>query len=148
MAAAVEQRPIARPGRRAAADRERVGPILLEIAGQELVLTTDRTQRLGSLATFRPADFKVDTVTAWKTANMRSELSDPEDCLAVTDSQSPPIPIAASSLQARNGVWEVRSATGLGPAHHGAAVISVKDGRLIGQLLLDRGKAAIATFPK
>ena len=125
-----------------------IGPILLEIAGQELVLTTDRTQRLGSLATFRPADFKVDTVTAWKTANMRSELSDPEDCLAVTDSQSPPIPIAASSLQARNGVWEVRSATGLGPAHHGAAVISVKDGRLIGQLLLDRGKAAIATFPK
>ena len=27
--------------------------------------------------------------------------------------------------------------TGLGAAHHGAAIISIKDGRLIGQLLFD-----------
>lgn len=124
-----------------------LGPILLEIAGQELVLVTDRVQQLGALATFRPTDFKADGVTAWKMDNLRSELSDPEDCLVVTDSQSLPIPIAASSLQARDGVWEVRSATGFGPAHHGAAIVSIKDGRLIGQLLFDRGKASIATIP-
>lgn len=125
-----------------------LGPILLEIAGQELTLVADRTHRLGSLATFRPADFKDEGVTAWKTTNVRSDIGDPEDCLAVTDSQSQPVPIAASSLQARNSVWEVRSATGLGPAHHGAAIVSIKDGRLIGQLLFDRGKASIATIPK
>ncbi len=130
-----------------------LGPITLEIAGQELVLTLEQTQRLGSLAMFRSTDlkseisnFKLDGVTAWKTASIRSDVSDPEDCLAVTDSQSPPIPIAASSLQARDSVWEVRSAIGLSPAHHGAAVISTKDGRLIGQLLFDRGKASIATI--
>ncbi len=55
--------------------------------------------------------------------------------------------LAASSLQARDSVWDVRSATGLGVAHHGAAIISIKDGRLIGQLLFDRGKASIATVP-
>lgn len=124
-----------------------LGPILLEIAGQELVLVADRVQRLGSLAMFRPTDFKTDGVTVWTMTSIRHDASDPEDCLAVTDSQSPPIPIAASSLQVRNGVWEVRSATGLGPAHHGAAVISTKDGRLIGQLLVDRGKASIGTVP-
>ncbi len=123
-----------------------LGPIVLEIAGQELPLTADRTQRLGSLATFRPKDFKAEGVTVWKVASVRSDVSDPEDCLAVTDSQSQPVPIAASSLQARDGVGEVRSATGLTAAHHGAAVISVKDGRLIGQLLFDRGKASIATI--
>ena len=125
-----------------------LGTIVLEIAGQELVLTADRTQRLGSLATFRPEKFDGDGVTAWKTGNVRSDVSDPEDCLAVTDSQSPPVPIAASSLQGRTGVWDVRSATGLGTAHHGAAIISIKDGRLIGQLLFDRGKASIATIPE
>ena len=124
-----------------------LGPILLEIAGQELVLTADRTQRLGSLATFRPTDFKIDGVTAWKSGSVRSDAGDSEDCLAVTDSQSPPVPIAASSLVAHNNTWEVRSATGLTAAHHGAAVISVKDGRLIGLLLFDRGKASIATIP-
>lgn len=123
-----------------------LGPILLEIAGQELVLVADRVQRFGSLATFHPDDFKADGLTAWKTASIRHDASDPEDCLAVTDSQSPPIPIAASSLQARSSDWDVRSATGLSAAHHGAAVISVKDGRLIGQLLFDRGKASIATI--
>ena len=132
-----------------------LGPIVLEIAGQELSLTADRTQRLGSLATFRPDDsksqisnFKWDDAVIWKMDNIRSDATDPEDCLAVTDSQSQPVPIAASSLQARNGVWDVRSATGLTAAHHGAAVIAVKDGRLIGQLLFDRGKASIATVPK
>ncbi len=96
---------------------------------------------------FHPTDFKTDGLTAWKTASIRKDVRDPEDCLAVTDSQSPPIPIAASSLQARDLVWEIRSVTGLSTAHHGAAVISTKDGKLIGQLLFDRGKATIATIP-
>ena len=129
-----------------------LGPILLEIAGQELVLTAEHTQRLGSLATLRStdlkseiSDFQLDGVTAWKRSSLRHDVREPEDCLAVTDSQSPPIPIAASSLQARDSVWDVRSSNGLGPAHHGAAVISTKDGHLIGQLLFDRGKASIAT---
>lgn len=123
-----------------------LGPILLEIAGQELVLVADRVQRLGSLATIHPTDFKADGQIAWKTASIRRGASDPEDCLAVTDSQSPPIPIAASSLQAHASAWDIRIATGLSAAHHGAAVIATKDGRLIGQLLFDRGKALIATI--
>jgi hypothetical protein len=53
------------------------------------------------------------------------------------------VPIAASSLQPRERLYDVRNATGLTAAHHGAAVISTKDGQLIGQLLFDRGKASI-----
>lgn len=124
-----------------------LGPIRLEIAGQELVLVADRVQRHGSLATFRPSDFQAAGLTAWKTAHARNEVRDPEDCLAVTDSQSPPIPLAASSLHAHDGLWEVRSATGLTAAHHGAAVIAIKDGRLIGLLLYDRSKVTIGMLP-
>lgn len=124
-----------------------LGPILLEIAGQELVLVADRVKRLGSLATFRPTDFQADGVSAWKITSVRHDGDEPEDCLVVTDSQTTPIPIAASSLQARGPMWDVRSATGLGVANHGAAVIAMKDGRLIGVLLFDRGKASIATIP-
>jgi paraquat-inducible protein B len=125
-----------------------IGPILLEVAGQELVLTAERTQRSGSLALFRPQEAAAENVTAWNRSHLRSDLAEPEDCLAVTDSQSTPTPIAASSLQAHNGVWEVRTASGFGAAHHGAAVISLKDGRLIGQLLFDRGKASVALLVK
>ena len=81
-------------------------------------------------------------------ANVRRDVTDPEDCLAVTDSQSPSIPIAASSLQRHDQVWDIRSATGLSPAHHGAIILSIKDGQLIGQLLYDRGKASISPISK
>ena len=121
-----------------------LGPILLEFAGQESVLIADRIQRIGSLALFRPQDFSAKSVTAWPIENLRRNVADPEDCLAVTDSQSPRIPIAASSLQPRDQVWDIRSSTGLNAAHHGAIILSTKDGRAIGQLLFDRGKASIS----
>lgn len=121
-----------------------LGPILLEFAGQESVLVADQIQRIGSLALFRPQDFSAKSVTAWPLENLRRNVADPEDCLAVTDSQSPRIPIAASSLQPRDQVWDIRSSTGLTAAHHGAIILSTKDGRAIGQLLFDKGKASIA----
>ncbi|MFM9964099.1 MAG: MlaD family protein [Planctomycetaceae bacterium] len=121
-----------------------LGPIRLEVAGQDLVLVAERIERLGSLALFRPAEFPADSITAWPTANIRRAVSDPEDCLAITDSQSQPIPIAASSLHPRDHVWDIRSTTGLSSVHHGAVVVSTKDGQVIGQLLLDRGKASIS----
>jgi paraquat-inducible protein B len=125
-----------------------LGPILLEIAGQEFVLTADHTQRLGSLALFRPNTLKVNSIAAWPVSLVRSAIVEPEDSLAVTDSHQPPVPIAASSLKTRDGIHELHNPTGLSAAYHGAAVISTKDGRLIGQLLFDRGKVAIAPIPK
>ncbi len=121
-----------------------LGPIRLEFAGQDLVLDAESTERLGSLALFRPKKLSTESLAAWPMARVRRAVTDPEDCLAVTDSQSPPIPIAASSLQRRDQVWDIRSSTGLSPAHHGAIILSTKDGHLIGQLLFDRGKASIS----
>lgn len=121
-----------------------IGPVMLEVAGQQLVLLPDRSQKLGSLALLRVADFKADDLTAWPIDRVRRNVTDAEDCLILTDSLAEPIPIAASSLQAREQVCEVRSATGLTAAHHGAAVISLKDGNLIGLLLVERSKATIA----
>lgn len=122
-------------------------PASLEFVGKKLDLVASRTQRMGKIALFRPDDLQSDGVSAWKVENMRREVIEPEDCLAVADPHAPPIPLAATSLEPREHVWEVRSATGLSPALHGAAVIAVKDGCLIGQLLFDRGKASIAILP-
>jgi paraquat-inducible protein B len=125
-----------------------LGPILLEIAGQEFVVTAEHRQQIGNLALFRPNKLQPNSIAPWSTSRIRSAVVEPEDCLVVTDSHQPPVPIAASSLLTRDGIHELNHATGLSGAFHGAPVISTRDGRLIGQLLFDRGRAWIAPIPR
>ena len=119
--------------------------ITLEVAGEKITLDAERTQRLGSLATYRlelpPAEEK--RLSPWPTKRLR-QATEPEDCLIVADAQIEPLPIAASSLIAKESAWELRSPTGLSPAWHGAAVIASKDGQLVGLLLFENGKAQVA----
>jgi paraquat-inducible protein B len=121
--------------------------VVLEFAGSEFPVSTATTQQLGSLATFRPSKLDSDEAIAFPTSRIRPQAS-PEDCLIVTDAQSEPVPITASSLLQRDGGWEIRGTKGLTPDHHGATVVSVKDGQLIGQLVFHRGKATIATIER
>ena len=121
--------------------------VILEFAGQEFPLPRESTEPFGSLATFRPLNLDADDAIAFPTNRIRTGAS-PEDCLIVTDAQSEPLPIAASSLQQRDKVWEIHGTTGLTAGHHGAAVVSTKDGQLMGQLLFTRGKASIAPIER
>jgi len=117
----------------------------LESHGQEFPLLAEAVQTHGLLATFHPMNAPTDEVVHWPVKRIRS-TAEPEDCLVVTDSQSEPLPITATSLQSRGQVWDVRGTAGLSPDHHGAAVVSIKDGQLIGILLFQKGKATIATI--
>jgi hypothetical protein len=82
-------------------------------------------------------------LSPWPTTRLRQTI-EPEDCLIVADVQTDSLPIAASSLVAKESAWELRSPAGLSPAWHGASVIANKDGQLIGVLLFENGKAQIA----
>lgn len=119
--------------------------ITLEVAGEKITLDAEKAKRLGSLATYRldlpPAEEK--RLPQWPTKRLRA-ATEPEDCLIVADTQTEPLPIAASSLVAKESAWELRSPTGLSLAWHGASVIASKDGQLVGLLLFENGKAQVA----
>ena len=121
--------------------------VVLEFAGHEFPVAATATQQLGSLAVFRPSKLDADETIVFPTSRIRPQAS-LENCLIVTDGQSEPVPITASSLLQRDGGCEILGTNGLTPDHHGAAVLSVKDGQLIGQLVFHRGKPTIATIER
>ncbi len=119
--------------------------ITLELAGEKITLEAERCERIGLLAKYRLGQALAggNTLTPWPTKRLRHG-TEPEDCLVVADAQTEPLPIAASSLLGKESSWELRSPAGLSPAWHGATVVAVKDGQLVGLLLFDNSKAQIA----
>ncbi|MCX7422320.1 MAG: MlaD family protein [Planctomycetia bacterium] len=119
--------------------------ITLELAGEKITLDADQCKRLGSLATYRLEQVLPDDKkwSSWPTKRLR-QAAEPEDCLIVADTQNESLPIAGSSLIAKESAWELRLPTGLSPAWHGAAVVASKDGQLVGLLLFENGKAQVA----
>ncbi len=61
----------------------------------------------------------------------------PEDCLAVADPAAPSLPLAASRLTPKDESWIVDHAIAIDPGWHGAVVVSRKDGKVIGIVLVD-----------
>lgn len=121
-----------------------LSPITLELAGEKITLDAERSERLGTLAKYRLGQALAgsNTLAPWPIKRQRY-ATDPEDCLVIADTQTEPLPIAASSLIAKESTWELRSPAGLSPAWHGATVVASKDGLLLGLLLFDNGKAQI-----
>ncbi|NLI77663.1 MAG: MCE family protein [Candidatus Riflebacteria bacterium] len=80
--------------------------------------------------------------TAWPDGRRRHPTA-PEDACAVGDPQTPPLPLQASRLTAApDGSWLVDPALGLPPAWHGAAVLALADGKVLGLLHLEAGRPA------
>lgn len=121
-----------------------VDAVTLEVAGQELVLSSKRVERFEALALFSPDVKLSDAMTPWP-LKRRRQASEPEDSLIWIDPQSSPVPLAASSLRPLESVWEITTPTGLNPAWHGAPVMSARDGHVIGVLLYNDGKPQVAT---
>lgn len=123
--------------------RERPFPeTVLEIAGQKLILDPQQVERQGSVATVAIKENLGPDVIKWKVSQIR-KATDPEDCVVFGDSQSTPLPLAASSLRQEVTGWSVVMPSGLTPLRNGSPVISVKDGQLVGLLIIQRGKSAV-----
>jgi hypothetical protein len=122
------------------ADRETA---VLEVAGDVLPLVVSPLWEVGGLALL---DARVSEVP-WPAARCRAAAA-PEDCLAVADPTSTPLPLAASRLAAVDGGWSVDPAVSVDESWHGAAVVARDDGHLLGLLLVEDGEARVALVPE
>jgi len=71
------------------------------------------------------------------------EAEVPEDVLVVADRASDPVLLAAARLTQEEGHWRIDPDVPLDPTWHGAAAVSVRDGALVGLLLLDEDQPRI-----
>lgn len=117
--------------------------IVLEVAGVIVPLDQAPVWERNGLALLKA---KV-TKSQWSQAQQRA-ADRPEDCLAISDSAGPPIPLAASRLtivvEGSNNHWAIDPAVSLDPSWHGASVVSRIDGRLIGIVVVDDDGAKVA----
>jgi len=91
---------------------------------------------------------------AWETSGLetwpggRLRAADvPEDCLVVGDLAATPRAVSAARLEESEQGWAVDGAISFDPSWHGAAVLSRRDGRLLGLLLVAEGAAHVALVP-
>jgi hypothetical protein len=122
-----------------------VGPAAtLEVSGQQVPLTADATEVVGALARFRPpADWK-PLETRWPSDRMRVAVQPPEDSLFTPGWHEASTVLAAAHLKPVEGTWAVDPSIPIPQDLHGAAVISTVDGRLVGLIVAEEGKARIA----
>lgn len=121
-----------------------VGDVVLEFAGRKLTLAPQSVQRLGDLALAGLTEGLPEGVTAWPQARLRV-AGEPEDVVIVTGAQAPH-PLSAAHLTVRDAAWDLAASTRLDPAWHGGAVLSARDGALVGLVVFHRGSPRIATL--
>ena len=121
--------------------------VVLEVAGQVAPLTHAPTWLKHGLAM---GDVNVPTAPIWPTTRMR-QPTDAEECVAIVDSSSTPLPIAAARLtpivNASGSLdgFTIDPAITIDPTWHGACVVARSDGKLIGMIVInDDDEAHIA----
>lgn len=114
----------------------------LELAGRQISLSAEpiwtddrlaiRTERIGGIV--------------WPAAQRRAPQQ-VEDCVAVADSTAAPLPLAAARLKPEEGAWTIDASVSVDDSWHGACVLSRRDGRLIGMVLVAKDAARVALLP-
>ena len=111
----------------------------LEVAGRKLTITADTTRSHGALA-----EIAVDKSfpTAWPIDRLRAPTAI-EECLIVGATQEDRIPLPAARLEAEEGNWKIDPSLPIDPDWHGASVLAVSDGKLIGVLTINQASAQV-----
>ncbi|UCD73840.1 MAG: MCE family protein [Phycisphaerales bacterium] len=121
--------------------------VVLEVAGR--VVSLDREPvwsdpGLALLEATLPTDCR-----RWSSRRIRA-ATEPEDCIAVADPASDPLPLAAARLTAHEDGWLIDQAVPIDETFHGAAVLARTDGRLLGMVLVndDDDEVIVALLPE
>ena len=117
--------------------------VWLEVAGLRIKLDPGKVDRQGAWALIAGNDSVPEGINSWPRREVRT-AAEPEDILVIAASPSGPHPLTASSLRPVGDDWDLDHAGGLNPAWHGAPVVAVKDGKLIGLLVFRQGKPLVA----
>ncbi|MEO2045153.1 MAG: MlaD family protein [Pirellulales bacterium] len=91
------------------------------------------------------ADPNIRLPGPWPTQQLR-RMEQAEDCLILTGSRDSILPLAANRLQRHDGDWRIDPSFALNADAHGACIVAVRDGSLVGILVVEKGLLRIA-FP-
>ena len=123
-------------------DTAKTGSAQLALAGQTLTLSTAATLIAPGLALLPTAH----TWPVWPTAQQRHP-SQPEAVLLLSDQAGEALSIEATELQTVGADWQ--SARLPTDSHyHGAPVVAVRDGALLGLCLVESGQARLVLLPE
>lgn len=124
------------------ADADERAAATLEVAGRQMSLADEPMWTDGRLAirSERIGDI------VWPAAQRRA-AQQVEDCVAVADSTAAPLPLAAARLKPDEGAWTIDASVSVDESWHGACVLSRRDGRLIGIVLVAKDAARVAVLP-
>ena len=116
--------------------------VALEVAGKTIPLTSAPKWAAHGLALLdvRVAEHR------WPDA-LRRSATEPEDCLAVGDPATAPLPLAASRLTPSEHSWVIDPAVSIDGTWHGASVLARHDGQLVGIILVEGDAARVALLP-
>ncbi len=116
--------------------------LVLEVAGRPLSLPAD-TRWVGHGLALLDVQVKPEH---WP-RQRRRRPTEVEDCVAIADPTSSPLPLAAARLQAGEHTWTVDPVVSIDEVWHGAVVLSRADGKMIGVILVASDAACIALLP-
>jgi hypothetical protein len=122
------------------------GSVVLEVAGQTVAVPANPRRVGHGLAVL-----DVHVVGGRWDRSLRRAATRPEDCLAIGDATSTPLPLSAARLgleeddeTAGGKLWRIDPAVSVDDTWHGACVVARGDGKLVGILLVDEEQAVVA----
>jgi paraquat-inducible protein B len=120
----------------------------LETGGQEIVITKDNSKELGNgLSLVKPASPLPAEIRLWSLDRI-AKPDEPVSCLIVTGGLESTISLDSHRFIAGGeGGWALSDSVQLSADHHGAAVVSRENGKLIGFVVVTDGEVAIAHVP-
>jgi hypothetical protein len=130
--------------------------LVLEVAGQSITLPRPLLWSHEGMALIEaPLDQPLwrDAITDGDVSSRVASNADdrlgasPEDCLAFADSTTAPLPLSAARLVADGGSWRIDTALPVDEIWHGAPVLTRRDGKLIGMVLVRGREARVALLP-
>ena len=129
----------------------------LQFEGHAIALrkaaTSDPAGLSEDLALLEIADSKIKLRAVWPLQKIR-RLDRPEDCLIVTGSRDAIRPLPADRLvhtasqPQSTGDWTLVPSFALDPEAHGACIVAVRDGAVVGILVVENGQPRIAFPPE
>ncbi len=115
----------------------------LELNGHELPLSPELSQTFGDLSLLPMPKELTNSSPRWPAARLRVALQ-PEDGVLVPGWQEPSTVLAATHLKSADGNWLIAAHMPIPTDLHGAAVVSSVDGKLVGIVFAEKGRARVA----
>ena len=115
----------------------------LEVAGKRLSVEDQSSTVDGTLATFGLEDSPIEPARQWPLTRIRAPEA-PEDCLLIAGQHETHLPVSAGQLDKHDTWWSIDPSMPISEDWHGASVLSLDDGKLIGIVLFQNGKALVA----